>query len=339
MTISLIIKKLNQVEPVFYQLALLFLILLLIQYIIQKTKKNRRDSTLLKNGYGYEENGEQKIKYIKFFKWILFIKYNQGKTLMDFQKEKEVIEDAFQIEISSIKRTILRTILIKTANLKKTLKRKKNQLLIGWTGEEYIYLKERADTSIFISGTMGFGKTILLKSLIAQFKVVYPDFNKISIVSSKPEDFDHCLTYADNEDEILEELITYENQRIEHSKKKIQMSPTLIIFDEVQNITKEMGDALQKLIKQGRSQNFFCVLATQSSSVSEMKNLPIVNMSVKIICRNSQSIQSAEQLFDRATAEQSYFTEVPMGYGFIKTSSLRTGKKIKFYYEQGIKFK
>lgn len=319
-------------------LGAILIALIFIQFLINKIKKNRVDSTLTKNGYGVKnKNGVDEIKYFIFYKWILFYKYNQGKTLQDFMREKDIFQDAFGIQISDIRRTFLRTILITKADYSKKLKRSKNQILLGWSGDSYIYLKEKQDTSIFISGTMSYGKTILLKSVLSQFPKVYPDFNKISIYTSKPEDFEHSLTYEQNEDEILDDLKKYEEQRQYHSLNKLEMKPTLIIVDECQNLSKEMASTLERLIKLGRSQNIFILMATQNSNISDMKNVSIANIAVKIICRNSQSIQSAEQLFDKSNAEDSYFKIVPLGYGFIKTVSIRTGKMIKFYYEQGFK--
>ena len=103
-------------SPIIWVGAIL-LVLICIQVLISKIKKYRIDSTLTKNGYGVKnKNGIDEIKYFVFLKWILFYKYNQGKTLQDFMREKNIFQDAFGIQISDIKRTFLRTILITKAD-------------------------------------------------------------------------------------------------------------------------------------------------------------------------------------------------------------------------------
>lgn len=334
-TFNLILSKLKSFTAIEISIAVFLLLLVLTPYFYQKIKKWRADNTLIKNDFGYtDEDGTQYIKYIKFFKYVLFTKYNFGKTLIDFQQNQYILEDVFETPISSIKRFLLRTILIELADYKKTLKRKINQILIGWIGNEYIYLIPKKLTSVFISGTAGFGKSELLKSMLFQFQNIYKEHNKITVISSKPEDWEQCLTYAEDENEILEELKAYENQRFQNSKNKVEQPPTLILIDECHNLNKDCGEYVSKLIKEGRSKNIFVVLATQNSSITSLKNIDTTNITVKIVMRNTQTKASGDTLFDEGVSKQAFYLSQKLGFGWIKTTDKRLGHLIKFYYEK-----
>lgn len=334
-TFNLIVLKLKSFTAIEISVAVFLLALILISTILKKIKKYRQDNSLIKNDYGYsDKNGVQRIKYIRIFNYILFAKYNFKKTLINFQEEQDILEDVFETQIANIKRFYLRTILIKLADFKLKLKRKRNEILIGWTGDKYLYLTPKQRTTVIISGEMGSGKSQMILSILNQFQNIYKDHNKITIITSKPEDFENSLSYAENEQDILEELTAYENQRFQSSKNKIQQPPTLIIADEVHNLNKEASLIFTKLLKEGRSQNIIMVMGTQNSNIDTLKNIDTTNVSVKLVMRNTQTEASGKSLFNEAIAKKSFYEEKKHGYGWVKSQGFRLGTLIKLYYEE-----
>lgn len=331
---NLVLLKLKGFTAIEISIAVFFLSLVVITVILKKIKKSRLDQALIKNEYGFtDKNGVQKVNYIRFMNYILFTRYNFKKTLINFQEEQEILEDVFESQIAKIKRFYLRTILIKLSDFKLKLKRKRNEILLGWTGDEYLYLTPKQRTTVIISGEMGSGKSQFMKSILNQFQNTYKEHNKITIITSKPEDFESCLTYAENEQDILEELTAYENQRFQSSKNKIQQPPTLIIADEVHNLNKEASQILTKLIKEGRSQNIIIIMGTQNSNIDALKNIDTTNISIKLVMRNTQTEASGKSLFNEAIAKKSFYEEQKHGYGWLKAQGFRLGTLIKLYYE------
>ena len=305
-------------------------------------KNKKIEEAFVKAGFGDEKNKKrngkdsiiQRFKYFEFKNKLFIYKFSKSFTTFDFYKKIQLFNELFEADFIEFQRNSRWVVTGIKANWKRKFKLKNDDICIGTDGKENLTL-DKDQLSIFCFGIQGSGKTVYLKSLIRQIERVYKNNEKI-VISAKPSDFSeyNCLSYNDEKilieklKEILEQISTSELLR-----KKLDK--TYIIFcDECQFLmaSKEACQLITSIVRISRSHGLFILLATQSGKITELSNLPISLMSVKICVRNTESLQFAESIFNSDIAEQSYRIPVEKGFGFIRTTTHRS-RKVKFYYE------
>lgn len=275
----------------------------------------------------------QKFGYLHLFNHIYFYSFNPSLTTIDFENQKTLISELFNKDIVEFKR--IRKFLIRGtfANWNIKLKPDLKKLLIGTDGSKKLFLHTE-ECSLFVFGRMRRGKTFLLSNcFLKQFERIYGANLEKIIITAKISDFKdgEALSYRE-ELNFIDKLKEIENliQEAEQNRQKLTKK-YVIICDECQFLSKESSELIKSLIKISAVHGVVIICSTQSGKITDLQNIPISLMSVRISVGQTESEQFASSIFPPELAKRSYFNFIPKGWGYVRNSDCCS--KVRFYYE------
>ncbi len=312
--------------------------------IVNNSAKNKKiKDALFQLGLGYKRHDPdgssrtpQEIEFNDAKNELVFKKFNYGFSTLDFYKKQQALEELFGIEIVNFERVNPFKVVGRKADFKSPITKEvkeRTDVLIGFDGIQKHFFGE--NRSGFVFAPSGTGKTHFLKNcLIKQLEKMNAD---IHIITAKKSDFDRAYSYQNPQDlENFKNILKKtEEDRLKWEEIGFRNKKHIVfIFDEVQeaNDDKDITSVIKSWVRVGRSQNIWVILASQSGTVTSLRNIEINLIPIKIAVRFTESVAFAETIFTPELAFKSHHIKQPLGYGYAKTSSY-VGGKVRFYYE------
>ena len=204
-----------------------------------------------------------------------------------------------------------------------------------------------AQTHTLIAGTTGSGKSVLLRSIIHTALLDYPDEHKLILIDPKRtelwpyRDVPHCIGYASEPDEIIEQLtaalklIDERTRRTRARNANDSDEPDVyVIIDEYTDLMttrkKQAVPLIQRIAQLGRSSRVHLILATQRPTRDIITGAIKVNLDCRIALR-VPTPQDSRNIINQSGAEL-----LPQwGYGLMVTPQSNEPELIKpHYYSQ-----